>query len=202
MIKSELLLVLALVFTLTLGACGNSGTANLGSQGTGSSTESSAILLHCEEARFLSLINLYRRQAGLTALLVSQAATEAARWHARDMGEGGYFSHTDSLGRDPSTRGAHFGYGGTMGENAAAGNASATGTFCQWKKSTGHNANMLRAEFRVIGIGLQTVQSSQFRVYWSTPFGVSTVDKNGAAAIANPRTDGGSCETPVSLPNC
>lgn len=199
-ILSKAISFVALVFTLA--GCENGGSASLGSQAGSAETDASAFVLKCEEARFLSLINMYRQASGISALAVSPGATEAARWHARDMGESGYFSHTDSLGRDPSARVAAFGYSGTAGENAAAGNSTAIGTFCQWKNSAGHNANMLRPEFRVIGIGTESVQSSQYGSYWSTPFGFSMMDDDGSRAVIAPRIENGTCQLPTSLPSC
>jgi hypothetical protein len=89
-----------------------------------------------------------------------------------------------------------------MGENAAAGNFAATSTFCQWKNSPGHNANMLRSEFKVIGIGVQTISGSQYGTYWSTPFGATNSDADGSMATSNPRTESSSCSLPSSLPAC
>ena len=70
------------------------------------------------------------------------------------MGANNYFSHTDSLGRDPFQRMAAFGYNYNTwkGENLAAGADTAQGAFNLWKNSPGHNANMLNANFKVIGI--------------------------------------------------
>lgn len=202
MFKCGLILSTAIGLLFTLAGCGNGGSASLGSQGGGVEADATAFILKCEEARFFSLINMYRQASGIAALALSPGATEAARWHARDMGESGYFSHTDSLGRDPSARVADFGYSGTAGENAAAGNSAAIGTFCQWKNSPGHNANMLRPEFRVIGIGSETVQSSQYGSYWSTPFGFSMVDDDGSPAVTSPRIENGTCQLPTSVPSC
>ena len=44
-------------------------------------------------------------------------------------------------------------YNTYRGENIAAGNASASATFTQWRNSPTHNTNMLNANFRAIGIG-------------------------------------------------
>ncbi len=167
------------------------------------SSASSAKFLNCEEARFLVLINMYRAQNGLGPLRVSKAATLASRWHAQDMGEKSYFSHTDSLGRSPWERTAQFGYSGCQGENAAAGNRDAVATFCQWKNSSGHNANMLRAQFQGIGIGQATVSPSPYGVYWSTPFG--SLPTGGDLVIdewTDERIEGGPCVRPAILPNC
>lgn len=165
----------------------------------GSPGASGPIKLSCEEARFLKLINLYRAQFGIAPLVASSKATLAARWHSNDMGVNRYFSHTDSLGRDPYERTAQFGFGYCQGENAAAGNYGATETFCQWKLSPGHAGNMQGGHFRSIGIGRAIVGGSEYGVYWSTPFGVGydATDK-----IEEPVTDEPGCVMPTSLPGC
>jgi len=57
-----------------------------------------------------------------------------------------------------------------MGENIAAGNSTASATFTQWKNSSGHNANMLGANYTVMGIGRAT-GGGQYGVYWTNVFG-------------------------------
>jgi uncharacterized protein YkwD len=125
---------------------------------------------------FLGLINDYRAQNGIAPLQVSVTLTQASDWMSNDMASKNYFSHTDSLGRDPFVRMTAFNYSySTAGENIAAGNASAQDTFTQWKKSPGHNANMLNANYKVIGIGRAQNSSSTYNWYWTTDFG-GTVD--------------------------
>ncbi|MDX9731005.1 MAG: CAP domain-containing protein, partial [Bdellovibrionales bacterium] len=111
-----------------LSACADTGE-NVVSDVRASELQSN-VSLSCEEKRFLRLVNMYRAENGVSALVVSRSATLAARWHARDMGENRYFSHTDSLGRSPAARAEAFGYFQCMGENAAAGNQDAERTFC------------------------------------------------------------------------
>ncbi len=105
-----------------------------------------------EMAIFLATINAYRAANGRQPLQVSVAVSKAAAWMSQDMAAKNYFSHTDSLGRDPFVRMAAFGYDYNTwkGENIAAGYADACATFNQWKNSSGHNANMLNPNFRVI----------------------------------------------------
>jgi uncharacterized protein YkwD len=88
------------------------------------------------------------------------------------MAAKGYFSHTDSLGRDLTARLQAFGVtGNTMwGENIAAGNASAADTFAQLAASPEHNENMLRPEFTTIGIA-RARGSAPYTWYWTTDFG-------------------------------
>lgn len=158
------------------------------------------VTLGCEEARFFRLINLYRVANGKSGLAVSKLATEAARWHAQDMGVQGYFSHTDSKGRGPQQRLADFGFNSTSGENIAAGNRQASATFCQWKNSAGHNRNMLEASFAVIGIGRAEVSGSMYGAYWSTPFGWAGDDSTTAPSIRE--NERATCTLPSALPAC
>jgi uncharacterized protein YkwD len=66
--------------------------------------------LDAEEQAFLRLINEHRAQNGLRPLQASVTVTDAAKWMSGDMATKNYFSHTDSLGRDPFVRMAAFGY--------------------------------------------------------------------------------------------
>jgi uncharacterized protein YkwD len=90
-----------------------------------------------------------------------------------DLATKNYFDHTDSLGRTFSTRLGAFGYtyNTSKGENIAAGNATAAGTFAQWKGSAGHRTNMLNAAYTVIGIGRAYSAASTYKWYWTTDFG-------------------------------
>ena len=129
--------------------------------------------LDSEEQAFLTLVNNYRQQNGLVTLVPESMSEAAAVWMSGDMGANAYFNHTDSLGRDPWTRMCDFGYcfNTWKGENLAAGTSSATTAFNLWKDSPGHNANMLNANFRVIGIGRVYTAGSPYGWYWTTDFG-------------------------------
>jgi uncharacterized protein YkwD len=136
------------------------------------------VSLDSEEQAFVSLINAYRLQNGAEALQVSAALTQSSQWMSADMADKNYFSHTDSKGRDPFTRMAAFGYplaSEYEGENIACGNATAEDTFTQWKNSPAHNANMLDANYLMIGVGRAYNASSTYGWYWTTDFG-SLVD--------------------------
>jgi uncharacterized protein YkwD len=144
-----------------------------------------AATLDTEEAAFCRQINSYRASSGLPALLVSLTLNNDSDWHTADMATKDYFSHTDSLGRDPFMRMTAFGYNFNTykGENIAAGNAAANATFEQWKASSEHNANMLGTNYKVIGIGRNYQASSTYQWYWNTTFG-ETVDA-GAVPCPN-----------------
>lgn len=150
--------------------------------------------LDCEEAKFVSLLNLYRQQNGLNEIQVSQSGVLATRFHAEDMISKNYFSHTEPDGRTFYNRALDFGYP-AWSENIAAGNVTANDTFCQWKNSPGHNTNMLKPEHQSIGIGRAI--GGTYGAYWSNDFGPGTGD-----LLEPPLNTDTACVMPGSLPNC
>jgi uncharacterized protein YkwD len=129
--------------------------------------------LDAEEQLFVTLINQYRQQNGLGTLSIDTSLQDAAEWMSTDMGVNNYFSHTDSLGRDPFQRMNAFGYNYNTwkGENIAAGTASAQAVFDLWKASSGHNANMLNSNYKVMGIARDDTIGSGYGWYWTNDFG-------------------------------
>ncbi len=150
---------------------------------------SPAAAMDSEEMTFLTLINQYRASNGLGLLSVDSKLNDTARWMAQDLAANDYFSHTDSLGRDPFRRMDDFGYDYNTwrGENLVAGTEGAQASLDMWEGSPGHNANMLNANYTVIGIGRVYGPASTFGWYWATEFG-------GQADPAPPR------ERPVPPP--
>jgi uncharacterized protein YkwD len=141
-------------------------------------TESSC--LNTIERSFLNLLNQYRASKGLPALKASKALNVASYWHSNDMGTRRYFSHTTKSpllsGQTGSTpwarmKDAGYGFSTTKAENIAAGYSTAQAVFNAWKNSSGHNANMLNANLKVIGIGYAKVTGSPYTHYWTTDFG-------------------------------
>ncbi len=128
--------------------------------------------LDAEGADFLARINAYRLQNNVPPLVISLGLMRTATWLSADMAATGSFSHTDSRGRDLTGRLAAFGVTGNTiwGEIIAAGDAGAAGTFTQFKNSPVHNENMLRAEYRTIGIG-RAQGSPPYGWYWTIDFG-------------------------------
>ena len=139
-----------------------------------------------EEQAFVTLINNFRAQNGLGALSLNTQLNNAADWMSVDMGANNYFSHTDSLGRDPFQRMADFGYNYNTwkGENLVAGAETAQAAFDLWKGSAGHKANMLNPNFTVMGIARVYVNPGEcpppspanpdpkgYGWYWTNDFG-------------------------------
>ena len=161
----------------------------------------SSTAIDSEEQAFLGLINNYRAQNGLGALSISTNLTRAAVWHSTDMGDKNYFSHTDSLGRSPSTRAMDCGYPIGAGENIAAGGAwqSAQSAFTAWKNSSGHNANMLYAPYKQIGIARVYNNDSTYGWYWVTDFGTTNDGTSGGGGTTNPTPTPAPASGPASI---
>lgn len=147
----------------------------LGLPGKAQAAPSGAAALDPEERAMCRQINSYRTARGLGALKLSVKLTKAAKWMSRNMAANDYFDHADSLGRETFARLRSFGVrDATAGENLAAGMAGATATFNQWRSDPAHRAGMLRAKFRVIGIGRAYGADSTLGWYWTTTFATAT----------------------------
>lgn len=148
---------------------GGGGAADCGGSGPGTTP------LDSEELDFLDIINAYRADNGLGALAACTSLNRTAQGHSEDMRDHDYFDHTGLNGSTPWDRAcdACFDLGcgpnTAMAENIAAGNSGAMETFIQWKNSPGHNANMLTADFTMIGIGRGT-GGGTYGVYWTNVF--------------------------------
>ena len=126
--------------------------------------------LDAEELAFLTRINDYRVAKGKGKLRVSIALTRASSFHSGDMASKDYFSHTSADGTSFGDRvKRYYNYNTYLGENIAMGFTTADTVFAAWKASPGHNANMLRSEFSVIGIS--RVANADGVYYWTTDFG-------------------------------
>jgi uncharacterized protein YkwD len=126
-----------------------------------------------ETRAFLTLINHYRREKGLRPLVLDPELQKAAQWMSEDMAGHDSLGHTDSLGRNPFTRMAEFGYAFNTdkAENVAAGQEKAGIVFSAWQNSPAHNANMLNSHFTVIGIGFAYSRQTEYGWFWATTFG-------------------------------
>lgn len=76
-------------------------------------------------------------------LALNQYLTLAARAHSLDMANRNFFDHTNPDGLSPTQRAQSAGYGGTAGENIAAGYATVDASHLAWMQSVGHRKNVL-----------------------------------------------------------
>ncbi|MFC8871755.1 CAP domain-containing protein [Streptomyces sp. NPDC057148] len=121
-------------------------------------------------AEVVDLTNRERVRAGLAALAVDPRLTAAAQAHSADMVARDFYSHTDPDGGKPWTRAAAAGAARrTVGENIACGQRSPADVVEGWMNSPGHRANILKADFTHIGIGL--AGGGRAGTYWTQLFG-------------------------------
>jgi uncharacterized protein YkwD len=130
------------------------------------------LTVDAEEQAFLTLINQYRAQNGLQALGIDQHLNRASSFLAQDMATNNYFSHTDSFGRGlgPRLSQCDVPPAASASENIAAGMSGAQAALNGWIGSPPHNAAMLTASFRSIGIARAYGPASQWGWYWATNF--------------------------------
>lgn len=125
----------------------------------------SDLTMDAQETQFVVLLNGYRASRGLAPLTMAPSLNRSATWMATDEIAHNYFSHTDSLGRDPFVRMQQCGYPQAGGENLAEGNLpTAAAVLTAWQSSPGHNAAMLQPGFTQMGIAHAGIQ-------WALDFG-------------------------------
>ena len=109
----------------------------------------------------LCLHNRERAARGLPRLTEHAELRAAAEGHSVHMVDAQFFSHDAPDGEDMVDRILGAGYargrGWSLGENIAWGSgplATAAGIHRAWMRSPGHRANILRRQFREVGIGI------------------------------------------------
>lgn len=117
----------------------------------------------------LRLCNQARFDAGVNLLQVHSSLQAVAQGHAEAMATGAYFDHVDTQGRGAGERllAAVFNYR-WAGENISAGKQDVEAVFHWWMSSVGHRANILKAEFTLMGLGYCFIESDRlaFQHYW------------------------------------
>lgn len=103
----------------------------------------------------INLTNNQRTNHGLTPLSYNSRLAASATAKAQDMLAKGYWAHTSPEGTTPWWFIQHAGYSYvTVGENLARDFSSDSATVNGWMASPTHRANILKPEFRDIGIAV------------------------------------------------
>jgi uncharacterized protein YkwD len=134
-------------------------------------------------AAILCLTNAARLRRGVQPLRENARLRRAAVAHSADMVRGGYFAHTTPDGETFVDRIVDAGYtrqydGWTLGENLAWGTGSvgtARALHEALMRSSGHRANILKAAYRELGIGVRAgvPANAGVGVTLTTTFGVT-----------------------------
>ena len=157
--------VLALVagtYLVPWGGGGEGGTPDVPTRGCAHArAEPDAERLARAERATLCLLNWERRSRGLRVLRVERRLRLAALRHSRDMVRRGYLEHDTPEGVPFDERilraGFALGPRTVSGENLATGereNGSPAVIVDGWMGSPGHRRNLLRPQFRLVGIGI------------------------------------------------
>lgn len=124
----------------------------------------------------LSLINAYRTASGLEPLAPDATLDRVAQGHGEDMARRAYFSHVTPEGGNLTHRLWNAGYSFTVAaENLARGYRDAAAVLAGWQGSAGHQANLLRRDVSVAGIGVIESADTAERKRAGGPFWVLVV---------------------------
>jgi uncharacterized protein YkwD len=135
-------------------------------------------------ASILCLTNAERSLRGLTALRENAKLRSAASAHSSDMVRSSFFAHTAPDGDTFVDRILSAGYakrngGWSLGENLAWGTGDVgtpRGVHAAWMRSSGHKANILKAGYRELGIGVRpgVPNNADVGATYTTDFGVKS----------------------------
>lgn len=116
----------------------------------------------------LADLNAYRVSKNLPALTYDERLNRASEVHARDLANAGIISHTGTDGSGHGDRVQRQGYYFSIaGENVATGQMSWEDVFDAWKKSPGHNENLLRDDVSQFGLALVYEPTTTYSTYWA-----------------------------------
>ncbi|MCM3702513.1 CAP domain-containing protein [Paenibacillus macerans] len=139
------------------GTAGNSGSS--AQQGAGTTTDKSQFA-----TQVIKLVNQERAKQGLKPLTGDSALNNMALAKAKDMSQNNYFSHTSPTYGSPFDMMTKFGIKYSYaGENIAMGQKTPQEVVNAWMNSEGHRANILNANYNLIGVGY-------YNGYWAQEF--------------------------------
>ncbi|HMS26777.1 MAG TPA: CAP domain-containing protein [Burkholderiaceae bacterium] len=186
-LKHLSLQVLTLCVVLALTACGGGGSTEASTPATTPTTNSisTATASECPIGDYkgdvVALVNSYRASArvcGATAFAAAGglswngALASAAEVHSNDMAVNNYFGHPDANGVRIGGRASNAGYSyGSVGENIAAGQTSASQVVADWMASPSHCENIMKASFYDIGVSCKYNPSATYQYYWTLTMG-------------------------------
>lgn len=123
-------------------------------------------------AKATVLINTYRQKNGLQPLTVDSQLTSAAKSHSQDLAKWDRISHYGSDGSNPWDRVRRSGYKPRLAaENVGTGQTTLEEVFAGWKKSPGHNKNLLLKDAKNMGIALVYDTKTEFKTFWTLVIG-------------------------------
>ena len=132
------------------------------------------------------LISAYRGSKGLPPVTVDATLTRIAVVHAQRMAAADKMTHVLPGEGSFQQRLAAGGFRPSMAaENVAAGQKTLADVLESWRKSSGHDANLLLPNVSKIGIAVSLAPDSRYKTYWSLVLGEWFVPASGRA-VAGP----------------
>lgn len=120
-----------------------------------------------------TMINRHRTAHGLGAVAIDKRLMAAAKAHSQDMARRGKLSHKGADGSYPKDRARRAGYNPRLAsENIAAGHNNTSDVVTDWKKSRGHNENLLRRGAKHMGMALVYDPKVGHQTYWTLMIGI------------------------------
>lgn len=118
------------------------------------------------------LISLYRAKNGLKPVTIDPVLMKIASVHADRMARMDTMSHVLPGEGSFQQRLSDGGFRASMAaENVAAGQPTLPLVLEAWRKSPGHNANLLLSDISKIGIALSVTEHGKYKYYWSLVLG-------------------------------
>jgi uncharacterized protein YkwD len=126
--------------------------------------------LSADEKTILDLTNKAREEKSLPPLTLNPVLTKVARAHSANQAKQEKMAHVLD-GKNPADRVKEAGYKYSwVGENVAKGeNVTVRQVFDGWMNSEHHRDNILKADYREIGIGV--ARNAKGEVYYTQVFG-------------------------------
>jgi uncharacterized protein YkwD len=187
----------------TIGEAIASGEMPLAPAFTGCGGQLVAVVDAAYEQQVVELVNIARQKNSLPPLKRVDLLDQAARYHAADMAQDGYFDHdsydlvNNELQKVCSWIGRITSFyvppGGpsynTLAENIAGGQSDPAEAMNDWMNSSGHRANILSTRYWELGVGYYP--GGPYWHYWVQDFGrrygVYPLVINGEAASSASR---------------
>lgn len=121
------------------------------------------------QKKVVDLVNAERAKAGLKPLKMNTQLSKTATLKSQDMAKNNYFDHNSPTYGSPFDMMKKYGISyKTAGENIAMGQTTPEQVMKGWMNSPGHRANILKASFTQIGVGV--AKNSAGRLYWTQQF--------------------------------
>jgi len=122
--------------------------------------------VHVDPKAAAEMISLYRGEHALSAVRTDPALQVFAQAQANAMAAHDQLSHEVDGNLKQRLDAAHLNHA-TAVENVSAGYFSLPDVMAGWRRSPGHNSNLLDPPMRRIGIATAYAPGTRYKVYWA-----------------------------------